>query len=36
MRALFYDYRLESMRELFEALWYGIEKHHPAFTIDTS
>ena len=36
MRALFYDYRLESMRELFEALWYGIEKHRPIFTIDTS
>jgi hypothetical protein len=36
MRALFYDYRLESMRELFEALWYGLEKHHPVFTIDTS
>src|SRR6266705_2095348 len=33
MRALFYDYRLESMRELFEALWYGIEKHRPIFTI---
>jgi hypothetical protein len=36
MRALFYAYRLESMRELFEALWYGIEKHRPIFTIDTS
>jgi hypothetical protein len=36
MRALFYDYRLESMRELFEALWYGIEKHRPLLTIDTS
>ena len=36
MRALFYAYRLESMQELFEALWYGIEKHHPIFTIDTS
>ena len=36
MRALFYDYRLESMRELFEALWYGLEKHHPILTSDTS
>jgi hypothetical protein len=36
MRALFYDYRLESMRELFEALWYGIEKPRPLLTIDTS
>ena len=36
MRALFYDYRLESMRELFAALWYGIEKHRPLLTIDTS
>src|SRR5215510_967103 len=29
MRALFYDYRLESMRELLEALFYGLEKSHP-------
>ena len=36
MRALFYDYRLESMRELFEALLYGIEKHRPILTIDSS
>jgi hypothetical protein len=36
MRALFYSYAFESMRELFEALWYGIEKHRPIFTIDTS
>ena len=36
MRSLFYAYRLESMRELLEALWYGIEKHRPIFTIDTS
>jgi hypothetical protein len=26
MRALFYGYRLESMRELWEALWYGYER----------
>jgi hypothetical protein len=33
MRTLFYTYRLESMRELFEALWYGIEKHRPIFAL---
>jgi len=36
MRALFYDYRLESMRELLEALLYGFEKSHPVLRIDTS
>ena len=36
MRSLFYAYRLESMWELLEALWYGIEKHRPILTIDTS
>jgi len=36
MRALFYDDRLESMRELFEALLYGIEKPRPIWTMDTS
>src|SRR5437870_2398471 len=36
MRSLFYAYRLESMRELLEALWYGIEKHRPILTMDTS
>jgi hypothetical protein len=36
MRALFYTYRLNSMRELFEALFYGFVKSHPIFTIDTS
>jgi len=25
-----------SRQELFAALWYGIEKHRPIFTIDTS
>ena len=29
MRALFYDYRLDSMRALFEALFYGFEKSRP-------
>src|SRR6267378_5861302 len=36
MRALFYDYRLESMRELLEALFYGYERHRPLVIIDTS
>jgi hypothetical protein len=36
MRALFYDYRLESMRELLEALFYGLEKSHPILRLNTS
>ena len=36
LRALFYDYDLDSMRELFEALFYGLEKPHPILTMDTS
>jgi hypothetical protein len=36
MRALFYDYRLDSMRALFEALLYGFEKSRPILSIDTS
>jgi Transposase DDE domain len=36
MRSLFYTYRLDSMRELFEALLSGFEKAHPILTIDTS
>jgi hypothetical protein len=36
MRALFYTYRLDSMRELFEALFYGFEKSRPILRIDTS
>ena len=36
LRALFYDYCLDSMRELFEALFDGLEKPHPILTIDTS
>ena len=36
MRALFYDYRLESMRELWEALFYGFEKSRPLVITDTS
>ena len=36
MRALFYGYRLTSMRELLEALFYGYERHRPLVIIDTS
>jgi hypothetical protein len=35
MRALFYDYRLESMRELLEALFYGLEKSPPVVRLNT-
>src|SRR2546422_8459180 len=35
LRALFYDYRLESMRELFEALFYGYETHRPILITDS-
>jgi hypothetical protein len=36
MRALFYGYPLESMRELLEALFYGYERHRPLLITDTS
>jgi len=36
MRALFYSYALESMHELWEALWYGYERHRPLLLTDTS
>src|SRR5512145_2618251 len=36
MRALFYDYRLDSMRELLEALYVGFEKSHPMIRPDSS
>src|SRR5712691_13084986 len=36
MRALFYDYALESMRQLLEALFYGLKKLQPLFTVDSS
>ena len=36
MRALFYDYALASMRQLFEALLYGFKKSSPLVTIDSS
>jgi len=36
LRALFYGYRLASMRELLEALFYGYEKHRPTLITDSS
>ena len=36
MRALFYDYALASMRQLFEALLYGFKKSSPLATLDSS
>jgi hypothetical protein len=36
LRALFYGYRLESMRELLEALFDGYERHRPLLITDTS
>jgi Transposase DDE domain len=35
MRALFYAYSLESMRQLFEALYYGLTKSAPTLSIDS-
>jgi hypothetical protein len=36
MRALFLDYALESMRQLLEALFYGLQKSAPVFAVDSS
>jgi hypothetical protein len=36
MRALFYDYALTSMRQLFEALLYGFQKASPLVTLNSS
>ena len=36
MRALFYDYVLDSMRQLFEALFYGLKKTAPYVALDSS
>src|SRR4029450_10511377 len=36
MRALFYGYHLESMRELLKALFYGYERHRPILITDTA
>src|SRR2546421_1128555 len=36
MRALLYDYALQSMRQLFETLFYGLKKLQPLLTVDSS
>jgi hypothetical protein len=36
IRALFYDYALESMRQLLEALFYGLKKSKPIVAVDSS
>jgi hypothetical protein len=36
MRALFFDYALQSMRQLLEALFYGLKKFGPQFEVDSS
>ena len=36
MRALFYDYALESMQHLFEARFYGWKKSAPVLDVDSS
>jgi Transposase DDE domain len=36
LRALFYDYAFASMRQLFEALWYGFKKSSPLVLFDSS
>jgi hypothetical protein len=36
MRALFYDDTLESMRQLFEALYYGLKKPAPVLAVNAS
>ena len=36
MRALFYDYALQSMRQLLETLWYGLKKLQPLLAVDSS
>jgi hypothetical protein len=36
MRALFYDYALASMRQLFETLLYGFKKSSPIIAVDAS
>ena len=36
MRALFYDYALRSMRQLFEALLYGFQQSSPLVRLDST
>jgi len=36
LRSLFYEYRLRSLRELYEALYYGCDRPRPRIRFDTS
>ena len=36
MRSFFREYIVSSMREIFEALYYGYERPRPVLTIDSS
>jgi hypothetical protein len=36
MRALFFDYAITSMRQLLEALLYGLKKSAPTVATDSS
>ena len=36
MRSMFYEYRLRSLRELYEALYYGCDRPRPKIRFDTS
>src|SRR5437764_7579502 len=36
IRATFFDYALQSMRQLFETLFYGLKKLQPLLTVDSS
>ncbi len=36
MRGLFFDYTLESMQHLLEALYYGVKKSAPTLSVDSS
>jgi hypothetical protein len=36
MRALFYDYALQSMQQLLETLLYGLKKLQPLLAVDSS
>ncbi len=36
MLALFYAYALKSMQQLFDALFYGLERPAPVFAVDSS
>jgi hypothetical protein len=36
IRAVFFDYALESMQQLLEVLFYGLKKSAPVFADDSS